>query len=50
MYIHTYIYIHRKLARKDGVNRIFDKVSPAAKRECDPLTNWTRPAPTQMIQ
>jgi len=28
--------IDDKLARKNGENVIFDEVSPAAKRECDP--------------
>jgi len=40
----------RKLAPKDGENRTFDEVNPAAKHESDPWTNWMRPAPTRMIE
>jgi len=31
-----------RLARKKGKNRILDEVTPVAKCECIPWTNWMR--------
>jgi len=41
--------VGKKLEQKNGGNRIFDEVTPVAKRERDPQTNWMRPAPMRMI-
>jgi len=35
---------------KMAANRFLSRVRSAAKRECEPQTNWMRPAPTRMIR
>ena len=40
----------RKARENHGENITLSRVRSAAKRECEPETNWMRPAPTQMSQ
>ena len=49
--IHFSSASRRTKTRENGSeNRFLSRVISAAKRECEPYTNWMRPAPTWMIR
>ena len=40
----------KKPCENGSENRFLSRVRSVAKRECEPSTNWMRPAPTRMIR